>query len=65
VIWFTDIGPGGSEFDQTPEALEVIDEWMRNILDNPSGGVAGNKPPRALDRCFDVAGNEIFAGHDV
>jgi len=65
VIWFTDIGPLGPEFDQTPEALEVIDEWMTSILSNPAGGVSGNKPGRAVDRCFDKNGNEIAAGDDV
>ena len=34
VIWFTDARPE-REFDQTPEALEVIDEWMANIRDHP------------------------------
>jgi len=65
IIWFTDIGPNGPEFDQTPEALEVIDEWMGNIAANPSGGVAGNKPPRAVDRCFNADGTEFAAGSDV
>jgi len=60
VIWFT-----GKGFDQTPEALEVMDEWMMNILANPFQGVAGNKPPRAVDRCFDTAGNQIAAGAHV
>jgi hypothetical protein len=65
VIWFTDIGLWGPEFDQTPEALEVIDEWMTNILNNPAGGVADNKPLRAVDRCFDADGTEIAAGDRV
>jgi len=64
VIWFTD-GTGGGIFDQTPEALAVIDEWMANILENPAGGVAGNKPALAVDRCFDLYGNEIAAGDHV
>jgi len=64
VIWFTDTD-GGSEFDQTPEAFQVMDEWMRNIHDNPHLGVAGNKPADAVDRCFDADGNEIAAGNDV
>ncbi|MCJ7558116.1 MAG: DUF6351 family protein, partial [Gammaproteobacteria bacterium] len=64
VIWFTDTD-GGSEFDQTPEAFQVMDEWMRNIHDNPHLGVAGNKPTDAVDRCFDADGNEIAAGDDV
>jgi hypothetical protein len=65
IIWFTDIGPNGPEFDQTPEALEVIDEWMGNIAVNPSGGVADNKPARAVDRCFNADGTEFAAGSDV
>jgi hypothetical protein len=64
IIWFTD-ALGGAQFDQTPEALEVMDEWMTNILANPELGVAGNKPVRAVDRCFDTFGNEIAAGDDV
>jgi hypothetical protein len=60
VIWFT-----APLFDQTPEAFEVIDEWMMNIFANPDAGVAGNKPSRAVDRCFDAGGNEIAAGDDV
>jgi hypothetical protein len=64
VIWFTD-SEGGSRFDQTPEALEVMDEWMMNILTNPSQGVADNKPSRAVDRCFDAAGNQIATGEHV
>jgi hypothetical protein len=65
VIWFTGVGALGPEFDQTPEALEVMDEWMTNILNNPDAGVAGNKPARAVDRCFEADGNEIAAGDDV
>jgi len=65
VVWFTDVVNPAARFDQTPEALEVIDEWMANIHANPSGGVAGNKPARATDRCFDDQGNEIAAGSDV
>ena len=65
VIWFTDPGPGEPEFDQTPEALEVMDEWMMNILNNIGAGVAGNKPVRAVDRCFNADGSEIAAGDDV
>ncbi|HEX5067191.1 MAG TPA: DUF6351 family protein [Myxococcota bacterium] len=65
VIWFTDARPGAVQFDQTPEAFEVIDEWVANIRNNPAGGVAGNKPARAVDRCFDTFGNQIAAGDHV
>jgi hypothetical protein len=64
VIWFTDARPFVA-FDQTPEAFEVIDEWMANLRANPEQGVAGNKPPRAVDRCFTTLGDEIAAGDDV
>ncbi len=64
VIWFTDARPSVA-FDQTPEAFEVIDEWMANIRANPGRSVAENKPPRAVDRCFTTAGEEIAAGDSV
>ena len=65
VIWFTDARPAGPVFDQTPEAFEVIDEWMENIRRRPWRGVAANKPRRAVDRCFDSLGTEIAAGKGV
>ena len=61
VIWFTDARPAVA-FDQTPEAFAVMDEWMTNIRQHPKRGVAGNKPARAVDRCFTTAGREIAAG---
>jgi hypothetical protein len=65
VIWFTDARPGAVMFDQTPEAFEVIDEWMANIRMKPWRKISQNKPERAVDRCFDTLGNEIAAGDDV
>ncbi|WP_155126294.1 DUF6351 family protein [[Actinomadura] parvosata] len=65
VIWFTDARPDGPAFDQTPEALRVIDEWMANIRKYPARGVVGNKPPQAVDRCFATDGTEIAAGPHV
>jgi hypothetical protein len=65
VIWFTDVTDPGARFDQTPEALAVIDEWMGNIAADPAAGVAGNKPAGATDRCFDAAGIEIASGDGV
>jgi hypothetical protein len=64
VIWFTD-AVSGSRFNQTPEALEVMDEWMLNLHAHPEKGVAANKPSRATDRCFDANGVEIAAGPQV
>ena len=64
VIWFTD-AEGGPQYDQTPEAFMVMDQWMMNIMANPDLGVIGNKPDKAVDRCFDTAGIEIAAGDGV
>jgi hypothetical protein len=65
VIWFTDGNDAGDEFDQTPMAFAVIEEWMQNIAANPRAGVAANKPSAAVDSCFGAAGNLIYAGEDA
>lgn len=64
VIWFTD-GRPSADFDQTPEAFEVIDEWMANLREHPKRSVARNRPDRAVDRCFATDGGEIAAGEHV
>ncbi len=64
VIWFTDARPARA-FDQTPEALTVIDEWMRNIREHRERSVAENKPPLAVDRCFTTLGVPIASGDQV
>ena len=64
VIWFTDARPARA-FDQTPEALQVIDEWMQNIREHPERSVAENKPPLAVDRCFTTLGVPIASGDHV
>jgi hypothetical protein len=65
LIWFADTDPDGKAVDQTPHALEVLDEWLDNLRTNPAAGVAANKPPLAKDRCFDPLGNEIASGDGV
>jgi Tannase-like family of unknown function (DUF6351) len=65
VIWFTDARPGTPQFDQTPMALEVIDEWLANIRTKPRRGVSRNKPARAVDSCFATNGSLIDSGGDV
>lgn len=67
VVWFTD-SRGVDEndlFDQTPEALAVMDEWMKNIRQHPNRSVAKNKPALAVDSCFDSYGEEIASGDGV
>ncbi|MFP4552548.1 MAG: DUF6351 family protein [Actinomycetota bacterium] len=65
VIWFTDGNDDGGEFDQTPLAFDVIDEWMANIEANPALSVEENRPERAVDSCFDAEGNLIYSGEDA
>ncbi|MBX2820629.1 MAG: hypothetical protein KTR29_13130 [Rhodothermaceae bacterium] len=65
VVWFTDASTESARFDQTPMAFEVIDKWMENILANPGSSVHDNKPERAVDSCFDLEGNLIYAGGDA
>ncbi|MEW9549469.1 DUF6351 family protein [Nonomuraea sp. NPDC050783] len=65
VIWFTDARPDGPKHDQTPEALAVIDQWMANLRAHPGRGVAGNRPPLAVDRCFATDGTQLAAGPHV
>jgi len=64
LIWFTDARPARA-FDQTPEALAVLDAWLANLRAHPERGVAGNRPQDAVDRCFDTNGVEIARGLDV
>ncbi|MBK9361750.1 MAG: hypothetical protein IPM99_11765 [Rubrivivax sp.] len=65
VIWFTDTTPGVPKASQTLEALAVMDEWMANIRANPGAGIAGNKPLRAADACYDLQGQPIARGAGV
>ena len=64
VVWFTDARPARAS-DQTPLALEVIDEWQANIRAKPWRGVVRNKPDRAVDSCFATNGSLIHAGRDA
>ncbi len=64
VIWFTDARPS-PVFDQTPEALQVIEQWVQNIKANPRKSVAENKPPLAVDRCFTTTGAPVASGDQV
>jgi Tannase-like family of unknown function (DUF6351) len=65
VVWFTDSPPTGNPFDQTPMALQVMDEWMANIAARPERGVARNKPAAAVDSCFAADGSLIASGKGV
>jgi hypothetical protein len=60
VIWFAE-----RPYDNTMMAFHVIDDWMTNIQNNPGLSVAENKPPAAVDKCFDGEGDLIAEGPDV
>jgi hypothetical protein len=65
VIWFTDTMPGVPRASQSMDAIAVMDEWMRNIQANPKKSIRKNRPARAVDSCFDVTGQLIYAGDDA
>lgn len=65
VIWFTDTTPGVPKASQSLAAIAVMDEWMKNIQKHPGKGLRRNRPPRAVDSCFDVTGKLIYAGDDA
>jgi hypothetical protein len=65
VIWFTDTMPGQPKASQTLEAIAVMDEWMANIEANPKRSIRENRPARAVDSCFDLQGQLIYAGDDA
>jgi hypothetical protein len=64
IVWFTDARPARA-FDQTPMALTVMDAWLGNLRAHPSRGVAGNKPPEAVDSCFATDGTLVHRGRDA
>ena len=56
VIWFTDARPGTPQFDQTPMAFEVMDEWL----------TTGKKPARAPStRASRPTATLIYSGADA
>jgi hypothetical protein len=64
VIWFTDARPAVL-FDQTPMALAVMDQWVLNIRAHPERGTGPNRPPLAVDSCFNTSGTTIDSGPAV
>jgi hypothetical protein len=65
VIWFTDTMPGVPKASQSLDAIAVMDEWMANIRANPGKSLRETRPARAVDSCFDVQGQLIYAGDDA
>lgn len=69
VIWFAGIGDEPPypflQFDIERTALEVMDDWMTNIRNDPTASIAENRPDDAVDACFSYDGEVIAAGDDV
>ncbi len=65
VIWFTDTIPGVPKASQTLQALQVMNQWLDNMRANPKRSIAQNKPPAAVDSCFDRNGVLMSAGASV
>jgi hypothetical protein len=65
VIWFTDTIPNTPKASQSLEALAVMDRWLMNIRTNPAAGIAANKPPMAVDACYDRNGQLMQSGTGV
>ncbi|MGB5101946.1 MAG: DUF6351 family protein [Steroidobacteraceae bacterium] len=64
-IWFTDTTPGVPKASQTLQALTVMDQWMANIRANPRKSIADNRPAQAVDACFGLQGQPLYAGDDA
>jgi Tannase-like family of unknown function (DUF6351) len=67
VIWFAWPTPGetGTPMPMTLHAFRTIDEWMANIRRHPKRSVAENKPPAAVDSCFQHDAEPIARGRRV
>ena len=63
VIWFSE--RVGTDTPMLAEAFAVIDEWLANLRAHPERGVAGNRPERAQDACFEASTALIARGPDV
>lgn len=61
LIWMRD---RQSNFDLTGAAIDLMDEWLTNIQDNPGQTVYKNRPQRAVDKCFCKSG-ENYEGPSV
>ena len=53
------------DYEPTSAALEVVEQWLMAMKQNPTAGVVKNKPAAALDACFDAKGEVIYSGADA
>ena len=64
LIWFTDARPAAG-FDQTWQALQLLDQWLVIIRQYPERSLVDNRPDAAEDACFNTDGGLIARGPDV
>jgi hypothetical protein len=68
LVWFTDGRPTRG-YDQTPMALDVLEEWILAMKANPGLSAkdarSGLSTPLATDACFRTDGDLIASGPDV
>ena len=64
IIWFTDARPGTPQFDQTPQAFLVLDQWLENIKAHPSAASPRTSPPMP-STCFATNGSLLAKGDGV
>lgn len=60
LIWMT-----RRPHDPIPDAFELIERWLGNIERKPDLSVVENRPPDAVDRCYDAQGDLVAAGDTV
>lgn len=60
IIWMTH-----KPHTPIPEALIIIDQWLKNIKQSPDKNIVENKPTTAIDQCFDAKGKLIAEGDSV
>ncbi len=72
VIWFAECSDldtvnlkSSCQYEPTGDALDVMDQWMENILAQPEMTVVANKPARAIDSCYEKDGALLYAGNDA
>lgn len=53
------------DYEPTAAALDVVEQWLQAIKQNPAAGVVKNKPAAAVDSCFDAEGGVIYSGSDA
>lgn len=72
VIWMTscnDIDPvnlqAECDYEPTGDALDVMEQWLVNMVSAGTNSVVAAKPAQAADSCFNADRSLIYAGDDA